>query len=141
MRAGKMMTMAAVLGLVGAILATPAAAQAAPAKKPPVMGHPAEGKVDCLSCHKGQNKDAKPAPADHATRPNESCQLCHAKEATMQTKDAPPMKHTLTGKTNCLMCHSGKMAKVPAPAPATHVGITDNKFCAYCHLPAAPATP
>ena len=141
MRAGKMMTAAAVLGLVGAILATPAAAQAAPAKKPTVMAHEATGKTDCLSCHTGQVKEAKAAPADHATRPNESCQLCHAKEAAVQTKDAPHMKHTLTGKTNCLMCHSGKMPKVPAPAPATHVGITDNKFCAYCHQPAAPATP
>ena len=137
MRVMKIVGAAALLALAGAMAPGSIAAQA---KKPTVMAHSAEGRADCLSCHATATDSTKAVPADHASRPNESCQLCHAKDATVQTKDAPGYKHTSKGRTNCLMCHNGKNAKAPATPAESHVGAMDIKFCGYCHkeTPAAP---
>ncbi|MBS1242084.1 MAG: hypothetical protein H6R40_1511 [Gemmatimonadetes bacterium] len=86
MRVMKIVGAAALLALAGAMVPGSIAAQA---KKPTVMAHSAEGRADCLSCHATATDSTKAVPADHASRPNESCQLCHAKDATVQTKDAP----------------------------------------------------
>jgi hypothetical protein len=135
MRASRLLMAAALIGLAGVAVPTVAAAQAS---KPTVMGHSAEGKADCLSCHATGTEGAKAIPADHAERPNESCQLCHAKDAVIQTKDAPAYKHTSKGRTNCLMCHKDGKMKAPVTAAETHQGAMDNKFCGYCHKEATP---
>jgi hypothetical protein len=137
MSVSRLLAAAAIIGLVGVAVPTAASGQA---KKPTVMKHSADGRADCLSCHTTATDSTKAVPADHAGRPNESCQLCHAKDATIQTKDAPGYKHTSKGRTNCLMCHNGKNAKAPATPAESHVGAMDIKYCGYCHkeTPAAP---
>lgn len=130
MSLSRLLFAAAVIGLVGYAAPTGASAQA---KKPTVMKHEAEGRTDCLKCHATATDSTKAIPADHANRPNESCQLCHAKDATVQTKDAPAFKHSTAGKTNCLMCHNGKNPKAPATPAESHKGAMDIKYCQYCH--------
>ena len=83
-----------------------------------------------MMCHKAEVMEAAPdAPADHAERPNETCMLCHAADAAIQTKTASAIPHDLAGKANCTMCHSGAMPNIPA---SPHEGI-DTKYCGLCH--------
>lgn len=137
MRVRDVLAAVALIGLIGVVVPLTAAAQA---KKPTVMAHAADGRADCLSCHATKTDSTKAVPEDHANRPNESCLLCHDKDAMVQTKDSPGFKHTAQGRTNCLMCHNGKM-KAPVAPVESHKGMTDSKFCGYCHkqIPAAPA--
>ena len=106
-------------------------------KTPPVMAHAAEGRDNCLMCHKAGAMEAVPdAPANHADRPNTTCLQCHAKDAAVQTVAPAAMSHTAEGRDNCMMCHkAGAMEPVP-DAPADHEG-RDNKYCTLCHIPAA----
>ncbi|MBI4333281.1 MAG: hypothetical protein HY673_18610 [Chloroflexi bacterium] len=51
---------------------------ATPAKAPPVIKHPLEGRSSCSACH-GANIPGLPSmPADHQGRDNPSCTLCHS---------------------------------------------------------------
>jgi hypothetical protein len=106
-------------------------------KTPPAMAHEAEGRADCLMCHKAGAMEPVPdAPASHAERTNETCLLCHAADATVQTTAPPATSHPLEGRADCMMCHkAGAMEPVP-DAPAGHEAI-DNKHCTLCHMPAA----
>ncbi len=67
---------------------------------------------------------------------NESCLMCHAKDAEVQTKVPKTITHPLEGRSDCLMCHKpGAMEPVP-DAPASHEG-RESKHCTMCHQPAA----
>lgn len=134
MRVSKLVGAVALLVLAGAAVPGSLVAQA---EKPTVMAHTADGRAACLTCHGTATDSTKAVPADHAGRPNESCLLCHAKDAAVQTKDSPSFKHTIQGRSNCLMCHNGK-TKAPVAPEASHPGMTDSKFCGYCHQHAAP---
>lgn len=100
-------------------------------KTPPVMTHEAEGRADCLMCHKAGGM--KPVPEGHAGLKNDQCLMCHAKDAAVQTTAPPAIPHELEGRDNCLMCHQAGGMK---PVPADHEGRT-NEECQLCHKPAA----
>ena len=102
--------------------------------KPPVMSHDLEGKDNCAMCHSGAMEGIPAAPADHEGRAAETCVLCHAAEAEMQTSTAKAIPHDLAGKDNCSMCHSGAMEGMPA-VPASHEG-READTCQMCHKPA-----
>jgi hypothetical protein len=114
--------------------AQPALAQAAAAKKPPVMTHDKAGREQCAMCHGGAMEGIKAMPADHKGRANDSCLLCHAKDSPMQTATVGPMSHPVAGREQCMMCHGGTMEGMKA-APANHKGF-DVKNCTLCHKPA-----
>ncbi len=45
---------------------------------PPTVGHPLEGRDDCLMCHKAGAMEPVPdVPADHEGRESKHCTLCH----------------------------------------------------------------
>ena len=125
--------------IVAALLAmgaAPALAQQAPTK-PPVMKHAAAGRQNCLMCH---NRGVMPAvpdvPENHANRPVEACQWCHAADAVMQSKTAPVVTHVSAGREKCMMCHNiGVMEAVP-DVPADHKDRAEN-LCSLCHKAAA----
>ncbi len=106
-------------------------------KTPPAMQHPAEGRDNCMMCHKAGAMEAVPdAPADHAERANTTCMMCHAKDAKVQTTAPKVITHPLEGRADCLMCHKpGAMEPVP-DTPADHAG-RESKVCTLCHQPAA----
>jgi hypothetical protein len=114
--------------------AQPAQAQAAAAKKPPVMTHDKAGREQCAMCHGGAMEGIKAMPADHKGRANDACLLCHAKDSPLQTATAVPMSHAAAGREQCMMCHGGTMEGMKA-APANHKGF-DVKNCTLCHKPA-----
>ncbi|KPK56813.1 MAG: hypothetical protein AMS21_12375 [Gemmatimonas sp. SG8_38_2] len=101
---------------------------------PPAMSHPAEGRADCLMCHKAGAMEPVPdAPASHAEFSNDLCAMCHAPDAAVQTTAPTAMSHPLEGRGDCMMCHkAGAMEPVP-DAPADHEG-RDNKYCTLCHV-------
>ncbi len=103
---------------------------------PPVVKHDLEGRDNCLMCHKAGAMEPVPdVPENHAGRTNEMCLMCHGKDAAVQTKAPPVVKHDLEGRDNCLMCHKpGAMEPVP-DVPADHEG-RGNDVCRLCHQPA-----
>jgi hypothetical protein len=111
---------------------TASAQQAAQARTPPRMLHPAAGKEQCLTCHgPGVNAHIKSTPAAHQFG-NEACAMCHRPIET-----APPRAGHAFGAafTNCRMCH---VANSPAGAkapPASHAEFHVS-ICATCHQPA-----
>jgi nitrate reductase cytochrome c-type subunit len=135
MSVAKVIVLMAFVGTIGGVIQSAVRAQAT---KPPVVPHATDGRAACLTCHGAKTDSTKAVPEDHVDRPNEACLFCHGKDAAMQTKKAPQVKHTAQGRANCLMCHSGKMATIPAPPEASHAGMLDIKFCTYCHQPATP---
>ncbi|MBI3982600.1 MAG: hypothetical protein HY337_06790 [Gemmatimonadetes bacterium] len=122
----------AVFAVDPALSQTPAAAA-----KPPAMKHAAAGRDNCLMCHaRGVMEPVPDVPENHADRPVEACQWCHAPDAAMQTKTAQPMKHAAAGREKCMMCHNpGVMEAVP-DVPADHKGRAE-KLCGLCHQAAA----
>jgi len=105
-------------------------------KTPPAMSHSAEGRAECLMCHKAGAMEPVPdAPASHAEFSNDICVMCHAPDAAVQTTAPPAISHSLEGRDDCMMCHkAGAMEPVP-DAPAGHEGI-DTKWCTLCHVAA-----
>lgn len=120
------------LSLAAVAVASPARAQAAGPKKPPVIAHDAAGKEQCLMCHGGAMEGIKAVPKDHQGRTNSQCLMCHAKDSPMQTTAAPAMAHSPAGKEQCMMCHGGAMEGIKA-APANHKGWDVQKGCTLCH--------
>ncbi len=120
----------AIVGLLVSVVAISAFAQAA---KPKPMIHDAEGRDNCLMCHKAGAMEAVPdAPVDHADRVVETCLMCHAADSPIQTADPKVISHSLEGRDNCTMCHApGAMEPVP-DTPASHEG-WDVKYCTLCH--------
>lgn len=114
--------------------AQPALAQAAAAKKPPVMTHDKAGREQCVMCHGGAMEGIKAMPADHKGRANDGCLLCHAKDSPMQTATVGPLGHPVAGREQCMTCHGGTMQGMKA-VPANHKGY-DVKNCTLCHKPA-----
>jgi hypothetical protein len=110
-------------------------AQAAAPAKPMVMQHTAQGRAQCLMCHGGKMPNIVAAPTSHEGRGVETCMWCHAKDASIQTKDPGPTTHTLQGRDQCLMCHGGTMPNIKAAPAESHKGM-ENKNCTMCH-PAA----
>lgn len=104
------------------------------ATKPPVMSHDLEGKDNCAMCHSGAMEGIAAIPEDHEGRAVETCVLCHAADAEIQTLTPTAIPHDLAGKDNCLMCHSGAMEGLPA-APASHEG-RETDTCQMCHTAA-----
>ena len=105
------------------------------ATKPPVMPHDLAGKENCTMCHSGAMEGIPAEPADHEGRAVDTCVLCHAPDAEMQTATAAGIPHDLAGKDNCSMCHSGAMEGMPA-APASHEG-RGTDTCTLCHKPSS----
>jgi predicted CxxxxCH...CXXCH cytochrome family protein len=103
---------------------------------PPAMAHSAEGRADCLMCHKAGAMEPVPdAPASHAEYTNDVCMLCHAPDAVVQTTAPPIIQHSLEGRDDCMMCHKpGAMEPVP-DAPAWHENF-DMQWCMLCHTTA-----
>ena len=104
------------------------------ATKPPVMSHDMAGKENCVMCHSGAMEGIPGVPADHEGRTVDTCAMCHAANAEMQTSAATAIPHDMAGKEACSMCHSGAMEGMPA-APASHEGRGDGT-CGLCHKPA-----
>jgi nitrate/TMAO reductase-like tetraheme cytochrome c subunit len=113
---------------------------------PKAIPHELAGREDCLLCH-NPDSGVKPAPADHAGRTDDQCQMCHkpagaASEATPEpeataeqggdSSAARPITHDLAGKEDCLVCHNP--AGGLKPAPADHAGRTKD-VCQACHKP------
>lgn len=111
--------------------------QAQQANKPPAMQHTAQGRAQCLMCHGGTMPNIKAAPESHAGRANDTCLLCHAKDAAMQTAIPAATPHAVKGREQCLMCHGGTMPNMKK-VPDNHQGI-DNKNCTLCHAASAAA--
>jgi len=105
-------------------------------KTPTAMGHTAEGRADCMMCHKAGAMEPVPdAPASHSEFPNDICLMCHAPDAAVQTTAPTPTSHSLEGRADCMMCHRpGAMEPVP-DTPADHEG-RDIKYCTLCHVAA-----
>ncbi len=103
---------------------------------PPAMSHSAEGRDDCMMCHKAGAMEPVPdAPANHVDRPSEICLMCHAPDAAVQTTAPVAVPHSLEGRDDCLMCHTvGAMEPVP-DVPEDHAGM-ENAYCTLCHQPA-----
>lgn len=103
---------------------------------PSVMAHSAEGRDDCMMCHKAGAMEPVPdAPASHAEFPNGICVMCHAPDAAVQTTAPTAIPHSLEGRDDCMMCHKpGAMEPVP-DAPADHEGRESN-YCTLCHVAA-----
>jgi len=103
---------------------------------PQAMAHSAEGRDDCMMCHKAGAMEPVPdAPASHAEFVNDVCLMCHAPDAAVQTTAPQAIPHALEGRDDCMMCHKpGAMEPVP-DAPADHEG-RDNSYCALCHVAA-----
>jgi len=130
MKSRRFLVATALLAGVGAISAF------AQATKPPVMGHDAAGREQCMMCHTAGAMEAVPdAPASHEGRAVETCLMCHAADSPVQTADPKPIPHPLEGRDNCAMCHTaGAMEAVP-DTPASHEG-WDVKYCTLCHTAA-----
>lgn len=130
MKSRRFLAVAALVAGVGAISAF------AQGTKPPVMGHDAAGREQCMMCHTAGAMEAVPdAPASHEGRANETCLMCHAPDSPMQTADPKPIPHALEGRDNCTMCHTpGAMEAVP-DTPESHKG-WDSKYCTLCHVAA-----
>jgi nitrate/TMAO reductase-like tetraheme cytochrome c subunit len=128
--------------------ATPAAAPTAAsggAQAAPAIPHDLAGRDNCLMCH-NPDGDVKPAPADHAGRTIDQCQMCHKPAASAATPEAAPttssgddegeqtgapsIPHDLAGRDNCLTCHDPNNGI--KPAPANHAGRTVDT-CQTCH--------
>ncbi len=119
----------------------PAAATPAPVGGPKPIPHEVVGRENCLLCHNPEG-GMKPAPKDHAGRPDESCQGCHkpAGAAAVTPAVAPEkapgsasaISHDLAGRENCLMCHNPDGGV--KPAPKDHAGRTIEQ-CQLCHKP------
>ncbi len=107
-----------------------------PPAPPPAITHSAEGRDDCLMCHKaGAIEPVPDVPANHVDRPSEICLMCHAPDAAVQTTAPVAVPHSLEGRDDCLMCHTvGAMEPVP-DVPEDHVG-RENAYCTLCHQPA-----
>lgn len=134
------------LGLSGVVLAAPAHAQEAakPAdstaamKKPTVIKHSPDDRLECLKCHQTATDSTKAVPEDHAERTNEVCLFCHAEDAIVQSKDPVTFSHTLRARSNCLMCHNGTHEKAKAAPEESHKAMLDSKYCQLCHKQVAP---
>ena len=109
----------------------------------PPIPHDLTGRQDCLACHKDGVGGAPKAPADHAGRTNEMCQVCHkpaaaapSTPAAQPTAAAQPIPHDIAGHENCTQCHPvGQPAATavpggPPPIPHDVVGRDD---CLVCH--------
>ena len=120
--------------ITAAMLLVVAGSAVAQDAKPPVMSHDLAGKENCVMCHSGAMEGIPAQPADHEGRALDTCLLCHAADAEMQTSAASAPPHDLAGKEACSMCHSGAMEGMPA-APASHEGRVDDS-CTLCHVPA-----
>ena len=85
-----LMTACALAILVGQSLWLPEGAYAAPSEQAaPPMPHPVQGQEHCLTCHQ-PGGGLKPAPADHAGRPESSCTACHQAPAAQPASAAQP---------------------------------------------------
>ena len=120
--------------ITAAMLLVVAGSAVAQDAKPTVVSHDLAGKENCVMCHSGAMEGIPAQPADHEGRALDTCLLCHAADAEMQTAAATVVPHDLAGKEACSMCHSGAMEGMPA-APASHEGRGDDT-CAMCHKPA-----
>jgi len=120
--------------ITAAMLLVMAGSAVAQDAKPTVVSHDLAGKENCVMCHSGAMEGIPAQPADHEGRALDTCLLCHAADAEMQTSAAAVTPHDLAGKEACSMCHSGAMEGMPA-APASHEGRGDDT-CAMCHVPA-----
>ncbi len=95
------------------------------------MPHPIQGQEQCDTCHGPSG--IKPYPANHAGRPNDSCQVCHQpgpQTATSGGGTAPAIPHDTAGKEQCSLCHGESGSLVPVPAD--HAGRAD-ATCTACH--------
>jgi hypothetical protein len=114
--------------------------------------HEIAGREECDTCHGPEG--IRPYPADHAERPNESCQICHAPGPTPTPGGAQPeggsgqpnpIPHPIEGDTyqDCTTCHGAGQMK---PFPENHNSFTSDS-CTACHpaaeggAPAAGETP
>ena len=122
-----------IIGFVGLAAGAVAISAFYQGSKPKVMGHDAEGREQCMMCHKAGAMEAVPdAPASHDDRDLETCLMCHGADSPMQTAEPKVISHALEGRDNCLMCHApGAMEPIP-DAPASHEG-WDIKYCVMCH--------
>ena len=120
--------------ITAAMLLVMAGSAVAQDAKPTVVSHDLAGKENCVMCHSGAMEGIPAQPADHEGRALDTCLLCHAADAEMQTSAAAVTPHDLAGKEACSMCHSGAMEGMPA-APASHEGRGDDT-CAMCLVPA-----
>ena len=120
--------------ITAAMLLVVAGSAVAQDAKPTVVSHDLAGKENCVMCHSGAMKGIPAQPADHEGHALDTCLLCHAADAEMQTSAATVPPHDLAGKEACSMCHSGAMEGMPA-APASHEGRGD-EICTMCHKPA-----
>ena len=122
-----------IIGFVGLVAGAVAISAFYQGSKPKVMGYDAEGREQCMMCHKAGAMEAVPdAPASHDDRDLETCLMCHGADSPMQTAEPKVILHALEGRDNCLMCHApGAMEPIP-DAPASHEG-WDIKYCVMCH--------
>lgn len=120
--------------ITAAMLLVVAGSAVAQDAKPTVVSHDLAGKENCVMCHSGAMEGIPAQPAGHEGRALDTCLLCHAADAEMQTSAASAPPHDLAGKEACSMCHSGAMEGMPA-APASHEGRVDDS-CTLCHVPA-----
>lgn len=109
--------------------------------------HEIAGREQCDTCH--ALNGAKPYPADHVGRPNESCTICHrtgpqspletsvVSNTTTPAAAPKPIPHALAGKQACNACHAPDSSI--KPAPADHAGRAENT-CTACHQPAGEGT-
>ncbi len=121
----------------------------------PPIPHDLTGRQDCLACHTNGLGGAPKVPADHAGRPNETCQVCHkpgaaaAPASTVQptveaTAPGPAAQPTeaATSPAPTAQPTAAPAASTPATAaqPIPH-DIAGHENCTQCHQPAGKPAP
>lgn len=106
----------------------------------PPVPHTFEGREQCLLCH--GPKGARPVPANHAGRPEPTCQACHKPagqpSATSPTPSSAARPATLptdlpTSDTACISCHQATLVTALASGETITATINLSELAGSVH--------